>query len=150
MTGAELIGYAKLLDQLGSYWSGLVGGRPQVQAVAEPFFGGRRYLFLSIRNPTKFTIRLTSITVDPDRFQVMSGTDVNSAASALVGEPASGYVEAEQEARFPIVLRSVSEENRDLLCGVFIYWRSLRDPNIPQVRVVYRITVSDLEALQEG
>ena len=80
----------------------------------------------------------------------MSGTDVNSAASALVGEPASGYVEAEQEARFPIVLRSVSEENRDLLCGVFIYWHSLRYPNIPQVRVVYRITVSDLEALQEG
>lgn len=110
---------------------------------------GRRSLYLVVRNPGQVQIRVTSISVSPNLFQVWGGDSVRDAINAVTGVKPAAFIDGEAEKRFPINLaESVLEENGDILCRITVWWRSMRHEHIPCIPVTHRKTPRTMKAQQ--
>ena len=150
--GVKLLGgIAGLGTTAFTIWDRLFRERPQVWVVATPIYqAGQRYLYLVVRNPAPVQIRVTSISVAPDLFQVWRDNSAEAAADAQMGVKPTAFIDAEAERRFPILIPSSGlEENEELLCKVTVRWRSMRHEQIPCIPVFHRKTVQNDEGARE-
>ena len=151
--GIKLLGgIAGLGTAAFTIWDRLFRDRPQVWVVAEPFVqSGQRYLKLVVRNPAPVQIRVTSISITPKLFEIWKDDSVLASVEAELGIAPAAFIDAETEKKFPINLsKSLSKENRDLLCRITVRWRSMRHEHIPCIPVVHRKTPRTMKAQESN